>query len=53
MLLFDNVFFEEEFVVFNCCIKECLMNSSELIFCCELKFDGFVVLIIYCDGVLV
>jgi len=53
MLSLDNAFSEEEFAAFNRRIKERLMNSSELTFCCEPKLDGLAVSIIYRDGVLV
>lgn len=53
MLLLDNVFDEESFFVFNKCVQDCLKNNEKVIWCCELKLDGFVVSILYENGVLV
>ncbi|MBH0058468.1 NAD-dependent DNA ligase LigA [Pseudoalteromonas sp. SWXJZ94C] len=53
MLSLDNAFSEEEFTAFNRRIKERLMSTDELTFCCEPKLDGLAVSIIYRDGVLV
>ncbi|WP_372762905.1 NAD-dependent DNA ligase LigA [Pseudoalteromonas sp.] len=53
MLSLDNAFSEDEFSAFNRRIKERLMSSEELTFCCEPKLDGLAVSIIYRDGVLV
>ena len=53
MLSLDNAFSEEEFAAFNRRIKERLMSTDELTFCCEPKLDGLAVSIIYRDGVLV
>ncbi|MBB1339477.1 NAD-dependent DNA ligase LigA [Pseudoalteromonas sp. SR44-2] len=53
MLSLDNSFSEEEFTAFNRRIKERLMSTDELTFCCEPKLDGLAVSIIYRDGVLV
>ena len=53
MLSLDNAFSEDEFTSFNRRIKERLMSTDELTFCCEPKLDGLAVSIIYRDGVLV
>jgi len=53
MLSLDNAFSEDEFTGFNRRIKERLMSTDELTFCCEPKLDGLAVSIIYRDGVLV
>lgn len=53
MLSLDNAFSEDEFIAFNRRIKERLMSTEELTFCCEPKLDGLAVSIIYRDGVLV
>lgn len=53
MLSLDNAFSEDEFTGFNRRIKERLMSTNELTFCCEPKLDGLAVSIIYRDGVLV
>lgn len=53
MLSLDNAFSEYEFTGFNRRIKERLMSTDELTFCCEPKLDGLAVSIIYRDGVLV
>ena len=53
MLSLDNAFGEDEFSGFNRRIKERLMSTDELTFCCEPKLDGLAVSIIYRDGVLV
>jgi DNA ligase (NAD+) len=53
MLSLDNAFSEDEFIAFNRRIKERLMSTDELTFCCEPKLDGLAVSIIYRDGVLV
>lgn len=53
MLLLDNVFDEESFFVFNKWVQDCLKSIDYFIYCCEFKFDGFVVSIFYENGVLV
>lgn len=53
MLSLDNAFDEAEFNAFNRRIKERLLSSSELAFCCEPKLDGLAVSILYRDGILV
>ncbi|KZN52639.1 NAD-dependent DNA ligase LigA [Pseudoalteromonas luteoviolacea] len=53
MLSLDNAFDEDEFNAFNRRIKERLLESRELAFCCEPKLDGLAVSILYRDGVLV
>ncbi|WP_065979789.1 NAD-dependent DNA ligase LigA [Pseudoalteromonas lipolytica] len=53
MLSLDNAFSQEEFAAFNRRIKERVMDSRELTFCCEPKLDGLAVSIIYRNGVLV
>ena len=53
MLSLDNAFSEDEFTGFNRRIKDRLMSTDELTFCCEPKLDGLAVSIIYRDGVLV
>ena len=53
MLSLDNAFSEDEFTGFNRRIKERLMSTDELTFCCEPKLDGLAVSVIYRDGVLV
>ncbi|NOU52492.1 NAD-dependent DNA ligase LigA [Pseudoalteromonas sp. JBTF-M23] len=53
MLSLDNAFDDTEFVAFNRRIKERLITSEELEFCCEPKLDGLAVSILYRDGVLV
>ncbi|KAF7779976.1 DNA ligase (NAD+) [Pseudoalteromonas marina] len=53
MLSLDNAFSEDEFTGFNRRIKERLMSTDVLTFCCEPKLDGLAVSIIYRDGVLV
>ncbi|KTF10146.1 NAD-dependent DNA ligase LigA [Pseudoalteromonas sp. 10-33] len=53
MLSLDNAFSEDEFTGFNRRIKDRLMSTDDLTFCCEPKLDGLAVSIIYRDGVLV
>ncbi|KZW99424.1 NAD-dependent DNA ligase LigA [Pseudoalteromonas luteoviolacea] len=53
MLSLDNAFGEDEFNAFNRRIKERLLESNELHFCCEPKLDGLAVSILYRYGVLV
>ncbi|MCF2860354.1 NAD-dependent DNA ligase LigA [Pseudoalteromonas sp. SMS1] len=53
MLSLDNAFDEDEFNGFNRRIKERLLESKELSFCCEPKLDGLAVSILYRNGVLV
>jgi DNA ligase (NAD+) len=53
MLSLDNAFDDAEFVAFNRRIKERLLESDDLDFCCEPKLDGLAVSILYRDGVLV
>ena len=53
MLSLDNAFSQEEFAAFNRRIKERVMDTRELTFCCEPKLDGLAVSIIYRNGVLV
>ncbi|KZN33302.1 NAD-dependent DNA ligase LigA [Pseudoalteromonas luteoviolacea S2607] len=53
MLSLDNAFGEDEFNAFNRRIKERLLESNELHFCCEPKLDGLAVSILYRGGVLV
>ncbi|CAM4104632.1 NAD-dependent DNA ligase LigA [Pseudoalteromonas byunsanensis] len=53
MLSLDNAFDEAEFTAFNRRIKERLLSTQELAFCCEPKLDGLAVSILYRDGVLV
>ncbi|MEM5552115.1 NAD-dependent DNA ligase LigA [Pseudoalteromonas neustonica] len=53
MLSLDNAFSEDEFTAFNRRVKERLMDTNELTFCCEPKLDGLAVSILYRNGVLV
>lgn len=53
MLSLDNAFEESEFTAFNRRIKERLLASKDVSFCCEPKLDGLAVSILYRDGVLV
>ncbi|MBQ4864505.1 NAD-dependent DNA ligase LigA [Pseudoalteromonas sp. MMG013] len=53
MLSLDNAFDETEFSAFNRRIKERLLESKELEFCCEPKLDGLAVSILYRNGALV
>lgn len=53
MLSLDNAFDESEFTAFNRRLKERLLTSKDVTFCCEPKLDGLAVSILYRDGVLV
>ncbi|WP_462163569.1 NAD-dependent DNA ligase LigA [Pseudoalteromonas xiamenensis] len=53
MLSLDNAFDEADFTAFNRRLKERLVISDDIAFCCEPKLDGLAVSIIYEQGVLV
>ncbi|QTH71130.1 NAD-dependent DNA ligase LigA [Pseudoalteromonas xiamenensis] len=53
MLSLDNAFDEADFTSFNRRLKERLVISDDIAFCCEPKLDGLAVSIIYEKGVLV
>ncbi|BAH82973.1 NAD-dependent DNA ligase LigA [Candidatus Ishikawella capsulata] len=54
MLSLDNVFNKEDYKKFNTRIQKFFQKSNSIIkFCCEMKFDGLAVSIIYENGVLV
>lgn len=53
MLSLDNAFDEAEFTAFNRRLKERLMVSKDIAYCCEPKLDGLAVSILYRNGVLV
>ncbi|WP_462171252.1 NAD-dependent DNA ligase LigA [Pseudoalteromonas xiamenensis] len=53
MLSLDNAFDEADFTAFNRRLKERLVISDDIAFCCEPKLDGLAVSIIYEKGVLV
>ena len=53
MLSLDNAFDEAEFTAFNRRLKERLMVSNDIAYCCEPKLDGLAVSILYRNGVLV
>ncbi|MFC3030916.1 NAD-dependent DNA ligase LigA [Pseudoalteromonas fenneropenaei] len=53
MLSLDNAFDDAEFTAFNRRLKERLLVSQDVAFCCEPKLDGLAVSIVYRDGVLV
>lgn len=53
MLSLDNVFDEQSYLAFDKRIHDRLNNQQDICFCCELKFDGLAVSILYEDGQLV
>ncbi|KHO35972.1 NAD-dependent DNA ligase LigA [Enterobacter sp. FB] len=52
MLSLDNVFDEESFLAFNKRVQDRLKTTESIVYCCELKFDGLAVNILYEDGIL-
>lgn len=53
MLSLDNVFDEQSYLAFDKRIHDRLNDQQDICFCCELKFDGLAVSILYEDGQLV
>lgn len=53
MLSLDNVFDEESFLAFNKRVQARLRKHEALAYCCELKFDGLAVNILYEKGKLI
>ncbi len=52
MLSLDNAFDEASFIAFNKRVQSRLRSAEQLEYCCELKFDGLAVNIVYERGIL-
>lgn len=53
MLSLDNAFSQEDLWAFDKRIKDRLKSTAQLAFCCEPKYDGIAVSLLYEDGILV
>ncbi len=52
MLSLDNAFNEDDLRAFDKRVKDRLKNSSDIFYCCEPKYDGIAVSLLYKNGVL-
>lgn len=53
MLSLDNAFTQDDLWAFDKRIKDRLKSTAQLAFCCEPKYDGIAVSLLYEDGILV
>ncbi|MFB6422202.1 MAG: NAD-dependent DNA ligase LigA [Candidatus Malihini olakiniferum] len=53
MLSLDNVFDKKSYLAFYKRVQDRLKSSEDLTFCCELKFDGLAVSLLYENGILI
>lgn len=53
MLSLNNIFNQEELLIFDTNIRRTLHHSHDITYCCELKFDGIAISLIYENNELV